>query len=126
MATFTKIAFNPAGGTPSGTGLGIPVTATTVGTVGTVIHTASSTPATIDEVWIYAQNYDSTDRKLTIQWGAATAGTHEIEYTVKAENGLYLVCPGLIMQGNATAKVISAIAATATAIVLYGYVNRIA
>jgi hypothetical protein len=126
MATFTKIAFNPAGGTPAGTGLGIPVTATTVGTVGTVIHTASTTPATIDEVWIYAQNYDTTDRKLTIQWGAATAGTHEIEYTVKAESGLYLVCPGLIMQGNATAKVISAIAATATAIVLYGYVNRIA
>jgi len=126
MATFTKIAFNPAGGTPAGTGLGIPVTATTAGTVGTVIHTASTTPATIDEVWIYAQNYDTTDRKLTIQWGAATAGTHEIEYTVKAENGLYLVCPGLIMQGNATAKVISAIAATATAIVLYGYVNRIA
>jgi hypothetical protein len=126
MATFTKIAFNPAGGTPAGTGLGIPVTATTAGTVGTVIHTASTTPATIDEVWIYAQNYDTTDRKLTIQWGAATAGTNEIEYTVKAENGLYLVVPGLIMQGNATAKVISAIAATATAIVLYGYVNRIA
>ena len=113
MATFTKIALNPAGGTPAGS-------------LGTVIHTASTTPATIDEVWIYAQNYDATDRKLTIQWGAFAAGVNEIEYTVKAENGLYLICPGLIMQGNATAKVISAYAATATAIVLYGYVNRIA
>jgi len=125
MATFTKVAFKPAGNGSSGTGLGIPVTATTSGSLGTVIHTASTTPATIDEVWIYAQNYHTADTKLTIQWGGFTAGTNEIEYTVKAENGLYLIVPGLIMQGNATAKVISAYAATATAIVLYGYVNRI-
>jgi hypothetical protein len=124
MATFSKLAFQPTGGT-TGTGLGIPVTATTSGSLGTTIHTCSSTPATIDEVWIYAQNYDTTDRKLTIQWGGVTAGTNEIEYTVKAENGLYLIVAGLVMQGNATAKVISAYAATGTAIVLYGYVNRI-
>ena len=125
MATFTKLAFQPTAGT-TGTGLGIPITATTSGSLGTTIHTASSTPATIDEVWIYAQNYDTTDRKLTIQWGGVTAGTNEIEYTVKAENGLYLIVPGLVMQGNATAKVISAYAATGTAIVVYWYVNRIA
>ena len=125
MATFTKLAFQPTAGT-TGTGLGIPITATTSGSLGTTIHTASSTPATIDEVWIYAQNYDTTDRKLTIQWGGVTAGTNEIEYTVKAENGLYLIVAGLVMQGNATAKVISAYAATGTAIVVYGYVNRIA
>jgi len=123
MATFSKIAFQPASVT--GTGLGIPVTATTSGSLGTTIHTCSTTTTTIDEVWIYAQNYDATDRKLTIQWGGVTAGTNEIEYTVKAENGLYLIVAGLVMQGNATAKVISAYAATGTAIVLYGYVNRI-
>lgn len=123
MATFTKLALQPAGST--GTGLGIPITATTSGSLGTAIHTASATATTIDEVWIYAQNYDTTDRKLTIQWGGFTAGTNEIEYTVKAENGLYLIVAGLVMQGNATPKVISAYAATATAIVVYGYVNRI-
>ena len=123
MATFTKLALQPAGST--GTGLGIPITATTSGSLGTAIHTASATATTIDEVWIYAQNYDTTDRKLTIQWGGVTAGTNEIEYTVKAENGLYLIVAGLVMQGNATAKVISAYAATGTAIVVYGYVNRI-
>lgn len=125
MATFSKIAFNPAGGTPAGTGLGIPVTATTSGSLGTVIHTASATPTTIDEVWLYAQNYDTVDRKFTVQWGGFTAGTNEIEYTVKAENGLYLIISGLILQGNATARVVSAYAATGTAIVVYGYVNRI-
>lgn len=80
----------------------------------------------MDEVWIYAQNYDTSSRKLTIQWGGVTAGTHEIEFTVPAESGLSLMVPGLVMQGNSTAKVISAYAATAAAIVVYGYVNRIA
>ena len=121
MATFTKKTLEPAGST--GTGLGIKVAATA--TAGTAIHTGSATATTIDEVWLYAVNYDTTDRKLTIQYGGVTAGTNEIEYTVKAENGLYLIVPGLVLQGNATAKVISAYAATNTSIVVYGYVNRI-
>lgn len=124
MATFSKLTLQPTGGT-TGTGLGIPVTATTSGSLGTVIHTGSATATTIDEVWLYAVNYDTTDRKLTLQWGGVTAGTNEIEFTVKAENGLYLIAPGLLLQGNATNRVISAYAATATAIVIHGYVNRI-
>lgn len=122
MATFTKISLQPAGTT--GTGLGIPVAATA--SPGTAIHTASSTPATMDEIWLYAVNYDTTDRKLTIQYGGTTAGNNDIEYTVKAENGLYLIVPGLLLQGNATPLVVRAFAATATSIVVYGYVNRIA
>ena len=46
MATFTKLALQPAGTT--GTGLGIKVAATA--TAGTAIHTASSTATTIDEI----------------------------------------------------------------------------
>lgn len=122
MATFSKIAFQPAGAT--GTGLGIPVAATA--SPGTAIHTASSTATTIDELWIYAANYDTSDRKLTLQYGGTTAGTNDIEFTVKAENGLYLIVPGLILQGNATPLVVRAFAATNTSIVIYGYVNRIA
>lgn len=121
MATFTKLPFLPAGTT--GDGVGIPVTA--VSSPGTAIHTASSTPTTIDELWIYAVNYDATDRKLTLQYGGTTTGANDIEFTVKAENGLYLIVPGLILQGNATPKVVRAWAATASSIVIYGYVNRI-
>ena len=44
MATFTKLALQPAGTT--GDGLGITVVATA--TAGTAIHTASSTATTID------------------------------------------------------------------------------
>jgi len=120
MATFSKI---PLSGNSSG--MGILVNSGSSGVAGPTIHTGSTNTSVTDEVWIYAQNYDTTDRKLTIQYGGVTAGTNEIEYTVKAENGLYLVIPGLILVGAATAKVITAYAATNTSIVLYGYVNRI-
>ena len=122
MATFTKLTLQPAGTT--GTGLGIKVVATA--TAGTAIHTASTTPATIDEVWLYAVNTSTSAVKLTVEWGEATAPDGNIELTVAAESGLVLVSPGLLLQGNATAKVVKAFAATANVIVLHGYVNRIA
>lgn len=122
MATFSKLALQPAGTT--GTGLGILVAATA--TAGTAIHTASATPATIDEIWLYAMNTSTSAVKLTIEWGEATAPNGNIELTVAGEAGLVLVVPGLLLQGNATAKVVRAFAATTNVIVLHGYVNRIA
>ena len=119
MATFSKTILSG-----STDGKGILVTATS--SSGTTIHTGSTTASTLHEVWLYAVNYDTTDRKLTIQWGGTTAGTDDIEFTVKAENGLYLIVPGLILKGNATANVVRAFAATATSIVIHGYVNVIA
>lgn len=119
MATFSKTTLSG-----STDGRGILVAATS--SPGTVIHTGSATASTLHEVWLYAVNYDTTDRKLTIQWGGQTAGNDDIEYTVKAENGLYLVTPGLLLKGNATPLIIRAFAATATAIVIHGYVNVIA
>jgi hypothetical protein len=122
MATFTKLALQPAGTT--GTGLGIKVAATA--TAGTAIHTASATPATIDEVWLYAVNSSTSSVKLTIEWGEATAPDGNIEVTVLPEAGLVTVIPGLLLQGNATAKVVRAFAGTTNVIVLHGFVNRIA
>ena len=118
--TFSKI---PLSGT--GNGLGRLIDSGSVGVAGPTIHTGPSSTSVIDEVWLYAVNYDTTDRKLTIQYGGVTAGTNEIEYTVKAENGLYLIVAGLLLSGNATPKLITAYAATNTSIVVYGYVNRI-
>lgn len=120
MATFSKI---PLSGNTSG--MGILVNSGSSGVAGPTLHTGPSVATQTDEVWLYAVNYDTTDRKLTIQYGGVTAGTNEIEYTVKAENGLYLIVAGLLLVGNATPKVISAYAATNTSIVVYGYVNRI-
>ena len=120
MATFSKI---PLSGNTSG--MGILINSGSSGVAGPTLHTGSTTATTLDEVWLYAVNYDTTDRKLTVQYGGVTAGTNEIEYTVKAENGLYLIVSGLVLAGNASPKVISAYAATNTSIVVYGYVNRI-
>ena len=119
MATFSKLILS---GSTDGKQIKVAATAT----AGTLIHTGSTTPATLHEVWIYAVNSDTTDRKLTIEWGGVASPDDLIEYTVKAENGLYLIIPGLILKGNATALVVRAFAATANVISISGYVNVIA
>ena len=121
MATLSKLCLQPAGTT--GTGLAVKVAATA--TAGTAIHTASATATTIDEIWLYAVNTSASAVKLTIEWGEATAPDGNIELTVAAESGLVLVSPGLLLQGNATPKVVKAFAATANVITIHGYVNRI-
>lgn len=118
MATFSKQILS---GSTDGKAIKVAATAT----AGTTIHTGSTTATTLDEVWLYAQNTDTTDRKLTIEWGGTASPDDLIEYTVKAENGLYLIVPGLILKGNATALVVRAFAATANVITIHGYVNRI-
>lgn len=118
MATYAKTILSG-----STDGRGIAVTAT--GSPGTTIHTGPTTTTHLHEIWLYAVNYDATDRKLTVQWGNTTAGNDDIEFTVKAENGLYLIVPGLLLKGNATPLVVRAWAATGTSIVLHGYVNTI-
>jgi hypothetical protein len=121
MATYTKLTLEPAGTT--GTGLGIKVAATA--TAGTAIHTASTTATTIDEIWLYAVNTSASSVKLTIEYGTDTAPDGNIEVTVLPEAGLVTVIPGLVLQGNATAKVVRAFAGSADVIVMHGFVNRI-
>ena len=122
MATFQKLALQPAGTT--GDGLGITVVATA--TAGTAIHTASSTATTIDEIWLYAANTHSSAVTLTVEFGGVSTTKDIIQQSIAATpSGLVLVCAGLIIQGNATAKVIRAFAGTASKIEIFGFVNRI-
>jgi len=121
MATFSKLALQPAGST--GTGLGVKVAATA--TPGTAVHTASTTSTTIDEIWIYAVNTSTSAVKLTIEWGETTAPDGNIEVTIQPEAGLVTIILGLLLQGNATAKVVRAFAGTANVLVVHGFVNRI-
>lgn len=114
MATFSKQKFSE-----STNGRQIKVVATA--SSGTLIHTAHATA--FDEVWLYAVNDTATDRLLNIQWGGTTATDDDIEYTVKAQNGLYLIIPGLILTGSTTIRAYCA--AAANAIQISGYVNRI-
>ena len=118
MATFTKI---PLSGSTDGRGIHIDDDATP----GKLIHEGSATATTIDEIWLYAMNYDTTNRKLTIEWGGATPGGDIMELTVNAESGLVLIVPGLILKGNATELEVRAFASTDSSINIFGYVNRI-
>ena len=118
MATYSKI-------TLSGSTDGRPIKVAATATPGTTIHTASSTATTYDEIWLWAMNTDTSDRKLTVEFGGVTAPDDLIEYTVKAENGLYLIVPGLVLKGNATPLVVKAFAASANVVTISGYVNRI-
>lgn len=122
MATFSKIPLNGV----SSTGRGIKVVATAIGTSPTLIHTGSATATTIHEVWLYAQNNHSADVALRIGFGNVTDPDDIIEYTVKTKGGLYLIVPGLLLQGNATALTVKAAAGTTNVISIFGYVNVIA
>lgn len=113
MATYSKVQLS--GGT---TGKNIKVAATA--TAGTLIHTAHAT--SIDELWLWCVNSDTTDRKLTIEFGGVASPDDLIEITVPAEDGLYLVIPGLTLTNS---LVVRAFAATANVLVINGYCNRI-
>ena len=118
MATFSKIHLS---GSTDGRLIKVAQTAT----AGTTIHTGSSTATTYDEVWLYAVNSDTTDRKLTIEFGGTSSPDDLIEQTITAESGLLLVVPGLVIKGNATPLVVRAFAASANVVMVGGYVNRI-
>ena len=115
MATYSKVKLS--GGT---TGKNIKVVATA--TAGTTIHTAVSGTSDMDEIWLYACNTDSTDRKLTLEFGGTTSPDDLVEVTIGAEAGWVLVCPGLLLQNS---LVIKAFAAAANVVMINGYVNRI-
>lgn len=118
MATFSKKIFS---GSTDGKGIKVVQTAT----AGTLIHTGPTNTAHFHEVWMYAVNTSSTSVKLTVEWGDATAPDGNIEQTVPAEAGLYVVIPGLILKGNATPLTVKAFAATANVISVHGFVNEI-
>jgi hypothetical protein len=119
MATFTKL---PLSASTDGRAIKVAATAT----LGTTIHTGPSDASEIDEVWIYAMNTDTTSRKLTLEWGGTSSPDDLIEILLPAEPGLVLICPGLLIKGNATPLVVRAFAATADVVTIHGYVNRIA
>lgn len=116
MATYSKQLLSG-----STNGKAIKVAATS--TPGTTIHTAVSGTSSIDEVWLWAQNTDTTDRKLTIEFGGTTSPDDTFELTIPAESGLIPVVPGLPLQNS---LVVKAFAATANVVLVTGYVNRIA
>jgi hypothetical protein len=119
VATFSKQLLS---GSTGGRLIKVAATATT----GTTIHATGTSSSIIDEIWLYAVNSDTTNRKLTIEFGGTSAPDDLIELTVTAESGLVLVVPGLVLAGTGSAaRTVTAFAATANVISIGGYVNRI-
>jgi hypothetical protein len=118
MATFNKQILS---GSTDGRGILVAATAT----AGTLIHTGSTVTTTLDEIWLYATNTSAAAVKLTIEYGGVTSPNDHIEFSVPAENGLYLIVSGLLIRGNATALNVRAFAATTNVIAIHGFVNRI-
>lgn len=110
----------------SGSTGGRPILVAATATPGTLIHATGTSATIIDEVWLYASNTDTTDRKLTIEFGDVSAPGDLIELTIKAESGLVLLVPGLPLSGTGSvARNIRAFAALTNVINISGYVNRI-
>ena len=113
MATFSKIALS---GSTDGKGIAVVATAT----AGTLIHTAQSGTTNFDEVWMYATNPTASAVVLTVEYGGALTAD-QIKVTIPSQSGLTVVVAGLILQN---AQVIRAFGGTASAINIFGYVNR--
>lgn len=114
MAAFSKVKL-------SGSTDGRQILVVATATPGTLVHTAHATAQ--DEVWLYAVNSDTTDRKLTIEYGGVTAPNDLIELVIPAESGLVCVIPGSSPLTNSV--VVRAFCATANVVLVQGYVNRI-
>lgn len=109
----------------SGSSQGQPILVAATATPGTAVHSTGISATVFDELWLYAQNTDSADRKLTIEWGGVTSPNNLIEVTVPFESGLVLVIPGLRLTGTGAAAVnVKAFCATANVVTLTGNVNR--
>jgi hypothetical protein len=119
MATYSKeLLSGSTGGRP------VLVAATT--SPGTTIHATGTSATVVDEIWLYASNTDTTDRKLTVQFGDTSSPGDLIEVTVPAEDGLLLLVPGLPLVGTgAAARTVRAFCASANVVNITGYVNRI-
>jgi len=112
----------------SGSTGGRPIKVVATATAGTVIHATGTSASIIDELWLWAQNSDSADRTLTIEFGGVTDPDDLIVklVTVPARAGLQIVVPGIPLVGTgAAARTVAAFASVASVVTVSGYVNRI-
>ena len=108
----------------SGSTSGKPIPVAATATPGTLIHTAVSGATSYDEVYIWASNVTAVAATLTVEWGGVTdPGSHMVKGYVLAANSLpTAISVGQVLNG---ASVVRAFSATASAINVTGYVNRI-
>jgi hypothetical protein len=115
MATYTK---RPLSGSTNGQ----PWSVAGDSSLGGTVHTGVSGTADWDEVWLWANNTNTSTILLTLEWGGTVVPDNLIQVNVPAQQGLVLVAPGLLIQNSLDVTVY---AATVDKINLVGFVNRI-
>lgn len=118
MATYSRILL-------SGSTSGKPIPVAATATPGTLVHTAVAGAAAFDEVYLWVSNVTGTAAVITIEWGGVTdPGDHMVKaYSIPANSQPVAVVLGLVLNGG---LVVRAFSATASALNVTGYVNRIA
>lgn len=93
-------------------------------TPGTLIHTAVSGVGddNFDKIYLWAMNTDTTERKLTLEWGGVASPDDLIEVLIPPEFGLVPVVLGLPLQNG---KVVGAFCSSANIVTLLGWVNKV-
>jgi len=104
--------------------LGRPILVTTNASPGTAIHTVTTNSSRFDEVWLYAANNGTTNVALTVEFGS-NSSADQINASIPFKSGLYLLVPGIPLQGDATPPTVKAYAATTNVISISGWVNRL-
>lgn len=114
MATFNAMKLS---GSTDGRNTKVAATATP----GTLIHTAQASATDEDFLFLWACNTDTTDRKLTIEFGGVTSPDDLMEVTIPAEGGWVPVVEGLPIRNS---LVVRAFAASANVVNVNGYAVR--
>lgn len=115
MPTITKQKLS---GSTNGRGIEIVATSTP----GTLLHTAVDAADNLDEVWLWATNTGTTGQKVTLELGGVSVPDDIMEFTLRPEDGAYLMVPGWIYDGGV---IVRAFCAVANVVVFHGYVNRL-
>jgi hypothetical protein len=117
MAVYSRALLSGSSG-----GLPIPVGATA--TPGTLIHTAIAGSGSFDEVYLWASNVTAVAATLTVEWGGVADPSNLLvkAYSIAANSPPMPIAVG---QNLNSGVVVRAFSATANAINITGFVNRI-
>ena len=107
---------------PSGSTNGRAVLVVATATAGTILHTAVTGTADMDEIYVWAFNDHTADVLLTIEFGGVTTPADTIRYTVPFNDGLHLIIPGIRLQNG---LVVRAFAGTASVVTCAININRL-
>lgn len=113
-------------------GRGILVTGVSASTAN-LVHTSITGAADYDELYIYAVNTATADRRLDLKYGVTVAGvtdlaSRNIAITVTSQSGPVLLIPGWPLRDANLVEAFATVAGVPTGnegLVIYGYAHRV-